>query len=280
MPSVSIIGAGNLAYRFAFALEAIGYPVDYIYNRTAKNAEKLCARLAKQNSQAKPSQSLNQVLGSDVVLIAVADDAIEGIVEAIKELASHSGTISELASTSKNESAPLFVHCSGATDIAILAPLKELGYGIGVLYPLMTLSKSKEIVFRTFPFLIEAPCPSSLEVLVKIVEGFESEYSVCDSYKRLRLHTAAVFSCNFTNYLFQLAFEVGGNWSTYLIAPTLEMARKSFMRHPKEVSTGPAVRGDMKTINKHLQLLEELGLEEHKEIYEKITQNMLAGLKK
>jgi predicted short-subunit dehydrogenase-like oxidoreductase (DUF2520 family) len=47
-----------------------------------------------------------------------------------------------------------------------------------------------------------------------------------------------------------------------------ETVNKIYKLDPKEAQTGPAIRGDNKTINKHLASLEN---EKHKELYKLIT---------
>lgn len=268
MYNISIIGAGNIAYRFSQALFESGNIINFVYNRTPEKAQKLSKYLNSLGANSSPINELAQIFQSDIIIIAVSDDAIKNVVEDIA-LAQYN-----------SQHQPIFLHTSGATDIEVLKPLKEKGYPIGVLYPLMTLSKTKNIKFNEVPFLLEAQTPEVKEVLENIVKPFKTDYDFCDSEKRLRMHAGAVFSCNFINYILELAFDVAGNWSTYLIPTTIEMVRKSFLKSPQEMRTGPAVRGDMETIKKHMELLESLGMEEHKEVYELITKNIIKRCKK
>jgi len=78
--------------------------------------------------------------------------------------------------------------------------------------------------------------------------------------ERARLHVAAVFVNNFTNYLYVLA-------ETYcrkegidfkLLLPLIEeTALRVKTNSPRVVQTGPAMRHDKMTIERHLQLLEQ-----------------------
>src|SRR5690606_33861151 len=82
----------------------------------------------------------------------------------------------------------------------------------------------------------------------------------CDSRQRLALHIAAVFACNFTNHFYAIGADILGEYSLDfdLIRPLiLETAQKIMAHQPREVQTGPAIRNDIGTMQKHLKLLEQ-----------------------
>lgn len=265
MQTISIIGAGNLSTRLSLGLLEVGYEINYIYNRTEQKGEKLIKILSKKAAETKYSKNIEDTFSSDIVILAISDDAIEEMAAAIKDT---------LLRT-KLESKPIFLHTSGATPISALSPIREAGALCGVLYPLMTFTYSKDIDLSITPFLIEGDDPNVENAIASIVSSFDAEYSICDSQRRLRFHIAAVFACNFTNYLLGLAFDITEREQTYLLPITIEMIRKSFLISPTAAQTGPAVRGDIKTMEKHIELLEKLNLSEHKEIYEIISKNII-----
>jgi predicted short-subunit dehydrogenase-like oxidoreductase (DUF2520 family) len=97
-----------------------------------------------------------------------------------------------------------------------------------------------------------------------------------DSEKRLYLHLAAVIANNFTNHLLaqsekilklqQLPFD--------LLKPLVEeTVKKAFEGSPFKNQTGPAVRNDQTTIQKHLEMLSED--EKLRELYQIITAHIL-----
>ena len=264
MYTISIIGAGNMAFRLSLALINAGHTIDWILNRTPAHGEQLVKALKSHGSSAKFTTSIDDILHSQVIIIALSDDIISET--AIR--------LNEALTASMSPSKPFVFHTSGATEIAELAPLALSGIHYGVLYPIMTLSKAKEINFCEVPFLLESADSQAKEVLVEIVSSLKCEYIFCDSTKRLRMHCAAVFSCNFTNYILSLAFEIAGDIPTFLIPATIEMVRKSFLINPDKVQTGPAIRGDVKTMEKHLKLLKEMNLPEEEEIYKIISKNI------
>src|SRR5688572_19964493 len=78
--TVSFIGAGNLAWHLAQALDNTEYAVREVYSRNKKNAEALVANLynAEVNSSLDFSNS-----SSRIFIIAVSDDAIEEVAQEI-----------------------------------------------------------------------------------------------------------------------------------------------------------------------------------------------------
>lgn len=288
MNAISFIGAGNVAFRMALAFQEKGCVIPHIWNRTPERALKL-AKALNSNLSAYTARnafeaglftpvptgaptvcaaSITDLLDSDLIVIAVSDDAIA---EVTAELAVqiHNALICG------EEHLPIIVHTSGASDISILDPLKKEGCRCGVFYPMLTLSKSKNVDFKDVPFLLEANDDTTLNALKCTCNLLNSEYFCCDSHQRLMMHIAAVFSCNFTNYLLSLAFETAGKAHSLLLPTTLEMIRKSFLQSPEVALTGPARRGDIKTIEKHMKTLQDAGMTEHLEIYQLITEKII-----
>ena len=79
-----------------------------------------------------------------------------------------------------------------------------------------------------------------------------------NSLQRKVLHLAAVFACNFPNYLYGAAQQLlaQNDMDFAMLRPLiLETAQKVQERFPGEVQTGPAVRNDENTMATHLQML-------------------------
>src|SRR5690606_24448742 len=77
--------------------------------------------------------------------------------------------------------------------------------------------------------------------------------------KRKNLHLTAVFSSNFTNYLYVIAKKLAVEYSIPFEAliPLIELTANRVKEYdPSMVQTGPAARGDINTIQAHLKMLE------------------------
>ena len=268
--TISVAGAGNMAFRLGIALRDAGHRITHIWTRRREPGEKLAAILSSEGGNTLYTDNLAELLDSEVVILAVSDNAI-------REMACR---VAEIIRNSPRSTTPLVFHTSGATDIGALEPLNAAGVTCGVLWPMMTLSKNKNIQFKEAPLLIECPDPKGRELMEELAFSLRCEYFHCDSAKRLQMHCAAVFASNFTNYALSLAYELAGDKAPYLIPTAIEAVRKCCMFHPDQVQTGPALRGDTATMERHLAMLREMGLAEHEEIYRLISKNIPHRVKK
>ncbi len=246
----TIIGAGNLATHLATALLGKGYNISQVYSQTEKSA----ARLAQKVNAGFVTDPSEIKSSAGIYFVAIKDDAIPIV-------------LSKLVFKNK-----LMVHCSGSTPISVLQGYSE---NYGVMYPLQTFSKGRELDFSKIPVFIEANSKANLETIQKIASSLSGNVKELDSQKRHALHVAAVFACNFTNHMYHLADEVlkeNGLPSEVLRPLIEETAQKVQELHPAKAQTGPAVRYDEKIISGHLKLLgQDTGL---KELYKSISKSI------
>ena len=269
---ISVWGTGNVALRLSIALKQAGHFLEYVCGRDEDSGNKIVRILNKEEEGQNPfSQNTNftndytRLTESEVLILAVSDDAIEEL--------SHKFSLLFEASEFKadnNFRTPLVVHTSGASSMNCLSQNRHFG----VFYPLMTLSKIKPVDFKIIPFLLEGSDSESEKILADLAFSLGSEYRLCDSSERLRTHLAAVYVSNFINYLAGLAFDLAKPNHVFLMPLAIETVRKAFLyEHPSGVQTGPAKRGDLKTINKHLSVLKDYP--EHETVYRMLTNLIL-----
>lgn len=232
---VSIIGSGNVATHIAKALKDANVQVLHIWSYKLENA-KVLANKVDASAVAEISQVC--IDNSDVVLIAVKDDAIASV---SAQLTNYKG---------------LIAHTSGAVAMDTLASNKNYG----VFYPLQTFSKQKDLDFSSVPLCLEANNHTNLDQLKKLASIISKSIYEVNSEQRKTLHLAAVFACNFTNYLYGIAQQLlAQNQLDFdIIKPLItETANKIQTALPLEVQTGPAVRNDEQTLQKHEGMLQE-----------------------
>ena len=80
----------------------------------------------------------------------------------------------------------------------------------GVLYPMQTFSKQREVDFNTVPFFIEASAPAEVGVLRMVAVRLSPKVYEVTSGQRRHLHLAAVFACNFANHMYRIKFTYTG----------------------------------------------------------------------
>lgn len=262
-PDIAFVGAGNVAFRFSLALQEKGYNISYVYSRTERSRDKLVRALQANGAGTQAAGDYRTLAQAAVVFIAVSDDAIESVVSGMRE---------ELAGM---DSLPAVVHTSGATDISVLRPLEEAGCRCGVIYPLKTLNRNKNVDFKDVPLLLESTSRELMPILDSIASDLGGEHYFYSSEDRLKMHLAAVFTTNFVNYILGLAFPIVQHDHPLLIPGTIEAVRNAFLHTPASTLTGPARRGDMMTIRKHLDLLQSMGMTEQEEIYRLFTDRIL-----
>lgn len=231
---IVVIGSGNVATHMAKALKAPGNHIVQVYSRTFDNAELLALQVG-----AEPINSVGKIYRTaDLYIFSVRDDALSGIV-------------SQMPLTTG-----VWVHTAGSLPISILAPHKE----IGVIYPLQTFSKERNVSFRDIPLFIEGDSEETSLMLTKLTETVSDQVHFLPGDKRRFLHLAAVFACNFTNHMYALASEIvrEENIPFHLLNPLItETAAKVMTLDPHKAQTGPAVRFDEKVMQKQLNLLDD-----------------------
>lgn len=234
MKKVVLIGSGNVATHLGKAFIDSGIKVLQVWSRSYENASFLAKEL-KCNASADIK---NIIPDADAYIFSVKDDVLEEVVRMFPY---------------KDK---FLIHTAGSISIDLL---KDYSSKYGVFYPLQTFSKQKEVDFTSVPILIEASSPTLLNKLSGLATSISEHVLPASSEQRKYLHISAVFSCNFTNYMYSLAeslLEENG-LSFDLVRPLIkETAEKALLHSPKDVQTGPAVRKDMKIVNSHLDLLD------------------------
>jgi predicted short-subunit dehydrogenase-like oxidoreductase (DUF2520 family) len=80
-----------------------------------------------------------------------------------------------------------------------------------------------------------------------------------NSDQRKAIHVAAVFASNFTNHMLTIAGSLLENekLDLELLKPLIvETLNKSLMIGPEKAQTGPAKRGDLEILDKHIEFLQ------------------------
>ena len=98
--------------------------------------------------------------------------------------------------------------------------------------------------------------------------------------QRALLHVAAVFANNFANHCFAIAEKIldEKDLPFELLHPLMEETlAKALQDSPARMQTGPAMRGDVVTVQRHLDLLAEHP--EWREIYRTLSENINPDLR-
>ncbi|MBA2499191.1 MAG: DUF2520 domain-containing protein [Chitinophagaceae bacterium] len=247
---IVIIGTGNTATVLGKRIKAAGHNIVLVFGRNESEAKTLAAILG--TTYTSSWNDINNT-NAELYLLAVTDDALEDISQQL----------------SVNDK--ILVHTAGAVSKDVL---KNASRHYGVLYPLQSLRKEMEPLTE-IPLHIDASDEQTLKLIGDFANSISKHVTVSNDMERLKLHVAAVFCNNFTNYMYTLAEEYCKKENlafNHLIPLIKETASKLQYHSPSSMQTGPAIRGDKKTIQKHEQLL--AGYEELHEVYQNLTQKI------
>lgn len=239
--NIVVIGTGNVAYHIikSFSNSNILNIAQTFNHRNTKEAKvfvkQFGCELVTQYSKIIPS--------ADVYIIAVKDDAIAEVVKNLIPL----------------NLKGIVVHTSGSVDMKALITVSA---EIGVYYPLQTFYKGANIDWETTPLLIEGNSKKVETSLKHIANSVSNKVKIVDSEKRLQIHLAAVFACNFTNAMYVSAYQIIENnlskRDTDLLLPIMQHSfQKLETVHPVKAQTGPAMRNDKVVMKKHLDLIKQ-----------------------
>lgn len=232
-----MIGSGRVATCMGPQLKAAGHTIACVYSRTMANARELADALG-----APATDSLQSLPMADVYLTMLTDDALARLAPAIV----------------KGRENALFLHTAGSIPMGIW---KDAGAGrYGVLYAMQTFSKGAQIDWPQVPVFVEGSDAAELETVKTLASDLSGRVAELSSTGRKKLHVAAVFTCNFSNHMYAIADKLlatEGVPFRVMLPLVRETARKVETMSPQDAQTGPAVRGDRKVINEHLELLKD-----------------------
>lgn len=214
---------------------ARGHQIRCIYSRTSESAQSLAGELNTKGT-ADPAQLPQK---ADFFILCVPDR-----------------TVAEVARQFRDRDG-IWLHTAGALSMDVFGGIAR---DYGVLYPLQTLSRERTIRMGHIPFLLEASSPLVMENIKNLVSSISEQVEEADSAERLRFHLAAVFANNFSNHMVHVAQQIlkEAQLDPGLLDPLLE---ETFIKLKEleagKAQTGPAVRGDRETMNKHRKLLKD-----------------------
>ena len=248
---IVIIGSGNLATHLSLALSAAGEEIIQVFSRTEEHAKELAEKTGCHYTTSIEGIDKN----ADFYILSVKDDVISEIV----------------ASVCQKCPEAIFIHTAGSVPMDVF---KGEANHYGVLYPMQTFSKHRQVNFRSIPCFLEASDEQTMCKIHSLAESISDKVVLADSEKRRKLHLAAVFACNLTNHCYRLAERVLQeeqiDWKLFL--PLIEeTAHKVTEMSPKDAQPGPMVRYDIGVMNRQLELIPD---ERTRQIYRLMAESI------
>ena len=267
--SVVFIGAGNVATHLSQAMLNAGFSIQQIFSRTVDNAKSLADIFG-----CTYTTDIKKVMpNANVYIFSLKDDALQDVIAEMSANnntascmsadncpANYRGTTSDGLTNGGLANNKLWIHTAGSVDIEIFRGYAER---YGVIYPMQTMSKSRETDFSKIPLFVEGCSDSVGNEIYNIASMLSKNVTLMSSEKRKYLHLAAVFAGNFSNHMYSLATQIVEEQGIdrHVLQPLIdETANKLYSMSPEQAQTGPAIRYDRNIIERHLSMLEDENL--------------------
>ncbi|MDM8357806.1 Rossmann-like and DUF2520 domain-containing protein [Pandoraea communis] len=262
-PTLGFIGAGRVARALAAAASRAGYEVTAVASRRIDAAQRIAsARPGCEALSALRPEDMNTVFSrADLVFLTVPDDAIAICAAHLNPRAGQA-----------------LVHCSGASEVELLAPATQQGAQIGGFHPLFLFAGLDDDAARMAgsAITIEADAPLSA-TLHALADAIGCRALSIPAGERMRYHAGANYAASF---LLCLLDEATLLWKAIgmseddareamwpLVMGTLNAARE---RGLPGALAGPVSRGDAGIVTRHTEALASMG-GNHATLYSLLT---------
>lgn len=231
---VVIVGSGNVATVFSKLIIKSGHEIVQILSRNENHAKDL----ANQYNVPWGSFKSTPYVDADFYILAISDNSL-----------SHLDQYKVLGKK-------IVLHTAGSVSKDVLRQLSE---NYGILYPLQSLNKNSKDIF-SIPLMIDGNSGRVTNKIEAFAKTLSPDITHASDSERLKYHIAAVLVNNFTNHLFAVGEEFceKEHIDFKKLYPLIhETTNRIQDRPPKNTQTGPAIREDIYTMGKHLQLLSD-----------------------
>jgi predicted short-subunit dehydrogenase-like oxidoreductase (DUF2520 family) len=229
---IVIIGSGNVATVLGRLFIKNNHQVVQVMSRHVENAKILATALGCSYTNYDGVTDMS----ADLYLVAISD-----------------GVLFDL-NKSFSLGNKLIVHTAGSITKDVL---QAISTNYGILYPYQTLRKEITDIPQ-IPLLIDGNTDEATLLIEDFAKSISTIVKRTTDEERLKLHVAGVVVSNFTNHLYAVTDEFcqKENLDFNLLFPLIkETAERIKDFSPKDVQTGPAIRNDVFTLDKHLRLL-------------------------
>lgn len=275
LPTVSIVGAGRLGAALGLALERCGYAIEALVTARKSHARR-AANLFSTKPLALSSTELDSLPASSILIISTPDDKIQ---ETGARIAS------QIKATGSSRTA---LHTSGALSSHELMSLREVGFHIGSMHPLVAVSEpvaGTESLSRAF-FCIEGE-REAVRKARRIVRDLGARSFSINTKEKTLYHAAAVMASGHMVALFDIATEMltrcglSAKEASTLLLPlvrsTLDNLSEQKAAH---ALTGTFARADLTTVRRHLYAIQHSDVQYALAVYTLLGRRSLELAKK
>jgi predicted short-subunit dehydrogenase-like oxidoreductase (DUF2520 family) len=243
-PSITLVGAGNLASVLGPALKSASYRIDAVVSRPLRKSRQRAAALAKKIG-AKAQTLSNAQLQSDIVWLCNTDDAL-------------SATATRLAQHSDWRGKIVF-HSSGALASDVLAPLQRAGAHAASVHPMMTFARGTTPSLEHVTFAVEGD-RKAVSAAREVARALQANSFVIQKKAKVLYHALGSFSSPLLVAALATAERVGrvagltASQTRKTVGPILQQTLSNYLAQgAAKAYGGPMKRGDINTVRRHIQ---------------------------
>ena len=268
---ISIIGAGRLGTALALALARRGYRIEALVARNLKSARRAAA-LLNADTVALSHAQLKLLPPSDLLFITTPDDTLAQTAASLAALMKDTGRRRKTA-----------LHCSGALSSDLLTPLRNAGFRVGSMHPLVSISEPSQgaASLRGAYYCVEGDT-AAVRVARSVVRDLEGQSFSINKRDKALYHAAAVMTSGHTVALFDLAQEMlmrcglTKKKAQAVLLPLLRSTLENLsLKEPSRALTGTFARADAATVRNHLEALRQFPSHDAIEVYKLLGQRSL-----
>lgn len=248
---IGFIGAGRVGCTLGKYFSEHGIRVSGYYSRTQESAQ-----FASEFTKTSCFTSLEEIVNaSDMLFLTVVDSAVEQVWEALKQL-----DFKELPLQGK-----IICHCSGVLSSSVFSGIDQMkasGYSIHPIYAIHSKTTSYRELERAH-FTLEGSADRLSEVQ-QLLSRCKNPVTVISPEDKSKYHAACVISSNLVvalaNIGGRLLEECGftkEEADQALLPLFLDNSKAVAEKGTVEALTGPVSRGDVQTLKKHLEVLDQ-----------------------
>ena len=242
--AIGLIGPGRAGVGLALALARAGHNV-LLHGRNTKRVPQPLRLTVGDDDKAPP-----WISDVDVVILAVRDDAITPLA-------------TSLAKARAIAERHVVLHLSGVQGQEALGPLVPTRAGLGSFHPLQTIVEPERAPERLKgAWAAVEGMPRAIEAGERLATDLGMQPFRIATKAKAIYHAGAVFASNYLVVVEAVAQRLlrhaglsdADAWAA--LRPLVEGTIENLSRHePREALTGPVMRGDTATIERHLQSL-------------------------
>ena len=241
---IGFIGCGFVGTSLGIALSRAGYDVASVYSRTRESAERMIARIPDA-TYIPSAQGVADM--ADVIFITTVDDVIISMADSISWRPTQAA-----------------IHCSGVAGLNLFDGIKSAEVSLGAFHPLQAFSSIDRgpDSIKGITFAIEGTDDSIKSYLTNMAGDLEANAINLKPEDKEIYHVSGVMMGNLLTEYVAISADL---WEQ--IGVSRESALKALLPMMKQVTrnletagipgaiAGPYVRGDIGTVEKHINVL-------------------------